>query len=551
MLIILDILIKIGTKKSLKDKHFMKIDKRLTQIFTLFLCAILSSCIPLNEESNSITININVDGEQRAVQVPGDTTVQSAIDLAGITLTNLDRTEPPSYMLLRDSETITITRVEEAFEIEENIIPFERQTVRNESLPEGQTLLIQPGINGIQQITYRTVYEDGIEKTKTIFKASTLQEPKHEIIMVGVQAPFSAVTISGSIVYLTAGNAWIMDGSTGNRKPLITTGDLDGHIFSLSSDGEMLLFSRLPENPDSDELNHLWAVDITEKLPEPIDMRISNVVHFAEWYPGSSSKILYSTVEPRSTAPGWQANNDLLSQAVNSSGVIIEQEEIIEANSGGVYGWWGINYHWSDNGQWLAYARPDSIGLVDFEERTLLPLLDINPFQTNSEWAWVPSIGWSHEHNIIYTITHADNPGDSTNEGAPYFDLQAIIPEEELVLNIQPQVGMFAYPAPSYSYNNDQRYSIAYLQSIFPEQSNSSRYRLMIIDRDGSNKRLVFPPEDSQGLNPQQVVWSPNDGEDSNWLALVYEGNLWLVDPLTNNNKQITGDGSITKIAWK
>ena len=497
-------------------------------------------------------MTIHVDGEQKVIDVPVDSTVQSAIEAAGITLTNLDRTDPPSYMLLRDSETIIITRVEEKYEIEEVIIPFERQTVRNESLPEGQTLLIQPGINGLQQITYRTVYEDAIETTKTVFKTTTIQEPKHEIVMVGVQAPFSAVTISGSLVYLTAGNAWLMDGSTGNRKPLVTTGDLDGHIFTLSSNGEMLLFSKAPESEDSDELNHLWAINIKDKSPEAIDMRVSNVVHFAEWYPGSSSKILYSTVEPRSTAPGWQANNDLLSLAVNSSGVITEKEEIIEANSGGVYGWWGINYHWASDGKRLAYARPDSIGLVDFENKTLEPLIEISPFQTNSEWAWVPGIGWSFEHNILYTVTHADNPTGTSREGSPLFDLLAIIPDEDIVLNIQPQVGMFAYPTPSYSYNNDHRYDIAYLQSIFPEQSNTSRYRLMIIDRDGSNQKQVFPPEDSPGLDPQQVVWSPVQEAETKWLAVIYEGNLWLVDPYSdNNNKQITGDGSITKIAWK
>ena len=526
--------------------------KKFTFLFFLFMIsATLISCTSSATTSNKLDIIINVDGQQISIQTPRDITVQSALDQAGITLSNLDRTDPPSYMLLKDSQTIQVTRVEESFEIEEIIIPFEQQTVKNESLPEGETLLIQPGINGLQQITYRTVYEDGKEKTKTVFNSTVIKEPNHEIIMVGVQAPFSAIEITGSLVYLASGNAWVMDGSTGNRRPLITTGDLDGHIFTLSSNGEMLLFSRKTDNDDNEELNKLWSINITEKSPEPVDMRISNVVHFAEWSPGSTSKIYYSTVEPRTTAPGWQANNDLKSQSVNSNGVIIDQEEIIETNSGGVYGWWGTNYSWSDDGKYLAYSRPDSIGLVDFETQSLKSLIEINAFQTNSEWAWVPGVSWSHDHNILYAIT---NNNDQINSSGPVnFDLQAILiqDEQEIALKIQSQVGMFAYPNVAYSYNNDQRYNIAYLQSIFPEQSNSSRYRLMIVDRDGSNKKLIFPPEDSPGLNPQNVIWSPNESTNEQWIALIYEGNLWLIDPQNNNHKQITGDGSISKIAWK
>ena len=129
--------------------------------------------------------------------------------------------------------TIKITRVREDFQIEESSIPFERQTVRNESLPEGQILLIQPGSNGTRQVTYRRVFENETPGPRTVFKTITLTEPQPEIVMVGVQTPFTAVTISGKIAYLTAGNAWIMETSTANRRPLITSGDLDGYIFNL------------------------------------------------------------------------------------------------------------------------------------------------------------------------------------------------------------------------------------------------------------------------------------------------------------------------------
>jgi hypothetical protein len=35
------------------------------------------------------------------------------------------------------------------------------------------------------------------------------------------------------------------------------------------------------------------------------------------------------------------------------------------------------------------------------------------------------------------------------------------------------------------------------------------------------------------------------------WLALTYQGNLWLLNSQTNQAQQITGDGSINVADWK
>jgi hypothetical protein len=96
-------------------------------------------------------------------------------------------------------------------------------------------------------------------------------------------------------------------------------------------------------------------------------------------------------------------------------------------------------------------------------------------------------------------------------------------------------------------------YSIAYLQSIFPEQSETSRYRLFIIDRDGSNQRVLFPEEGAVGLDPQYVVWSPSPigTEGSDAIAITYQGNIWLIDTVSGLAQQITGDGLTIKVDWR
>ena len=114
---------------------------------------------------------------------------------------------------------------------------------------------------------------------------------------------------------------------------------------------------------------------------------------------------------------------------------------------------------------------------------------------------------------------------------------------------------MFAYPSVSpIQTNGDEKfYQIAYLQSIFIEQSDTSRYRLMVMDRDGSNKKMIFPPSDSNGVEPQLPIWAPAaiDGQVNTFIAIIYQGNLWLVDSGNSEAYQVTGDGLLSKMDWK
>jgi hypothetical protein len=94
---------------------------------------------------------------------------------------------------------------------------------------------------------------------------------------------------------------------------------------------------------------------------------------------------------------------------------------------------------------------------------------------------------------------------------------------------------------------------VAYLQAIFPDQSATSRYRLVVIDRDGSNGRVLFPAADLPGLDPQLPVWAPDaiPGQVGDYLCVVYQGNLWLIDSGSGEARQITGDGLTTEVDWK
>jgi len=548
----------------------------LKTILFFAIFALLIGCTPPQvTQQGQISVRLTADDRTAEFQVPAGSTVEDALQFAGITLESLDRTDPPLFTLLTEGSEVIVTRVTEEFTVEEVVLPFDQQTVRNESLPEGETRLVQPGVNGLQEITYRRVYEDGVEVSVSPVKVVTLQEAVAEIVMVGSQTPFGQVSIPGKLAYISAGNAWVMEGTTANRRPVIITGDLDGRVFKLSPDGAWLLFTRRsgPETESNDEtasgdentINTLWAAKIDDDSGLLIDLQVANVIHFADWVPTSNLRVAYSTVEPRDAAPGWQANNNLELVSFSTTGWLSRRTVALEPNSGGIYGWWGVSFAWSPDGLRLGYARPDGIGILDLRDEEITfdsPALKITPLQTQGDWAWVPGLAWSPTGNVLYTVEHPAAEGIDSAEQSPNFNLTAVPLENNVpgAIPIVPQSGMFTYPIPSPVQtlpSGEQAYEIAYLQAIFPTQSDTSRYRLVVMDRDGSNRRVLFPTEGAPGLEPQQVLWAPQPtGEEQTnptgyWLAVIYQGNLWLVHSQTGEHRQLTGDGLVDRMDWR
>ena len=508
---------------------------------------LLAGCAAPEVKQGQIMVTLTVDGESNQVQVPAGSTVEDALTAAGIVPGSLDRAVPPFYTVLVEGSNVRLIRVREEFTVEQVIIPFENQVVRNESLPAGDEYWLQLGENGLQEVTTRRVYEDGEEVSSSVVKSVVVEPAVPQIKMVGVQKPFAPFPIPGRLAYLLEGNAWVMEDTTGNRQQVVNTGDLDGRIFSLSPDGSWLLFTRRGE--DQDTINTLWAAKVNDDSGSLVDLEVKNVVHFAGWRPGSAFTVGFSTVEPRLAAPGWQANNDLGLLSFSSSGFIRRLPDILEVNSGGLYGWWGTNFAWAPDGLSLAYARPDGIGLVDLESGQTVPVLEITPLQTFGDWAWVPGVAWGPDGTILYA---EDHPAPAESQ---VFNLTAASLVNGGSLALVPQVGMFAYPSPSPIQelpSGETSYQIAYLQAIFPAQSETSRYRLVVMDRDGSNRRTLFP-EEGAGLEPQTVAWSPEplDGRSGYALAVLYQDNLWLVDASSGAAWQITGDGLTSRVDWR
>ncbi len=149
---------------------------------------------------------------------------------------------------------------------------------------------------------------------------------------------------------------------------------------------------------------------------------------------------------------------------------------------------------------------------------------------------------------------HAESSGLISPEESPNFDLASVsIPDNQATTLVQ-QTGMFAYPAVSSLHPADPNspFLVAFLQAVFPAQSSTSRYQLFVMNSDGTHLRSLFPAEGQTGLEPQLPVWSPHNLDTSgDFIGVIYEGNLWIIDSSTGQSQQITGDGLTSQIDWK
>ena len=523
-------------------------------VTALLAAVLLAGCIGPQATAGTIEVRIHADGRSLTQTVASGSTVQQALDAADLTLGQLDKVDPPAYTVVTDGTDITITRVTERFEIEQVVIPFERQTLRNESLPAGETRLLQAGSNGQEEITYRIVEEAGKEISRNPVRQQVIQPPQPEIVMIGGQESYTPVEIAGRLAYLSNGNAWLMAANTGNRRPLVVTGDLDGRVFKLSPDGHWLLFTRHTDN-DETNINSLWVVSTTDAQAQPVSLDVQNIIHFADWSPKADPlMIAYSTADPSPAAPGWQANNDLQLLVLSAEGRVIKRTTLIGTNAGGEYGWWGTNFAWAPDGVHLAYARADGVGEVDIRNPEMDSLVGEVPFQTLGDWAWVPGVAWGLDSRTLFLVDHGAPVGIESAAASPVFDLVALPPSGTAALDLASRTGMFALPSTSPAdvlASGETAYRVAFYQASSPLDSQDSSYRLVAMDRDGSNRLTLFPAQGDPGLKGDDLQRPPAWSPDGTRLAVVYGGDLYLVDSVSGQAQRLTGDAQTSAYDWK
>jgi Tol biopolymer transport system component len=492
-------------------------------------------------------VTIVVDGGQRVVQTTG-ATVRDVLEENGITLGELDRVEPDLWVETTPDMTVTVVRVEEKSEAVREVVPFQHKTVKSEALAEGETRLIQPGANGEVEVTYRIILEDGVEVARNELRRVTIGAAVDEIVVVGTHGALVSVPISGTITYISAGNAWLMREASGGRRPLTSEGDLDSRVFALSPDGRQLLFTRSGGTDSTAPLNTLWVISTTVlgETAQPLGLEGLN---YGEWA-DDGRRFAYSTAERTGGSPGWKANNDLWIASFTEAGASpISVTQVLSPSAESVYSWWGTNYAWSPDGHYFAYAQADHVGLIDALSGERTPLIQFPVYHTYGEWIWTPGLSWSPDSRFIACVVHGpSDTGEESPEDSPVFDVWVTSTEGQVKVQLVSKAGMWAAPhwSPVQAATGRQESAIAYGRAQEPYNSQLGLYDLYVMDRDGSNELKLFPSGDELGLEAPQMAWSPNGDQ----LVIAQSGNLYRLDAANGQLRQLTADGESGYPRW-
>ena len=523
-------------------------------IFLLLACAAVGCRAA--EEDKSIDVIVIVDGRETTYSFSRDLTVDRVLAGAQIELSPRDRISHPLVSPVIDGMRITIRRVSEREICEREAIAHQRLLLPKEGLPPGERESGQAGLGGIREVCYRITLEDEIEADRVRLGSPTIiREPVDEVIYVGASNTVQPLAIPGRLSYINHRNAWTISGNAANKQRLTQDHRLDAHVFHHRQDGQRLMFTSETDETD-DFFNELWIIDIGGES-EPMRLTPTDVL-FAQWRPRASNEIAYSTGESSLGESGWKALNNLWLMSIDlESGRTLDIEEILPESRGGAYGWSGKNFTWSLDGGKLAWAQPDGFGLVDIKSKRLTPLTQYAVYHSAATWAWLSPLSWSFDGRLLAAIVHGAPLGDEPAEASPIFDVVISSIDGRFTATLRHSAGMWAAPAfsPDIAARGAENSSgyLAWLQAREPRNSMSSEYDLLLADRDGSNQRRLFPAPGQKGIRKndfgsraRDFAWSP----DGRYIALIYAGDLWLIEVETATPYQVTFDGQSSTPIW-
>ncbi|MDD9956384.1 MAG: ubiquitin-like domain-containing protein [Anaerolineaceae bacterium] len=492
-------------------------------LFGLALLAV--SCSPARQ-GGDLLVTLLADGSERSILVPASTSVSSLLDQAEVVLGPLDRIEPPLPTVLHDDTRITIVRVLEEDRCQRHPIPF--QVVGPGETASAAAQRVQTGLPGEEERCHRIRFEDGIEQDRVEINRVIIREAVDEVWQEDTLTEVEPLSFPGTLVWLSDGNAWLAHGDSSHLRQLTRDGNLDGNVLSLSTDGNRLLYTqRLVEGQKVPDNNALWLMPDPGVPSKVVRLLPENVLH-AGWRPGSAVEFAYADSTAKNSVSILRIDPD--------TGEILSFRELLipiseDGTQPGIAG-----FNWSGDGRQLSWVQGDSTGIMDMDGNNVSLSSGATGFGNASAPCASHAPVWSLDSRFVATASPAGLDAPST--------LNVIDWKGELQVPLATNVG--PCPAPSWA---PVRVSglLAHLQARDPDRPTSrAGHDLMILDRDGSNQKLLFPDAGQPGLEPQQVVWSA----DARLLALTWQKQLWLIDVVSGEARPFPFSGNITRIEW-
>ena len=508
-----------------------------------------------------LTLTVTADGEARQITTSA-ATVADALVGAGIDLGPFDEVEPPRGASLIEAGTgevpaITIVRVTETLEVVPESVPYGRRIVRSaEMTPDDPPRILQTGVAGLKEISYRIVFRDGLEAERWPTAVAIIEAPVDEIVMIGIGEEEVAMPIAGRLAYIDNGRAILLEGSTDSARQLSIEGQLDGRVFQLSPGGNFLLYTiRSAEETNRTEFrNQIWVIPTAEG-GRPRALQIENVL-WAGWDPAGLNplRIAYTTARSVSLPPGWEANNDLWLMEIALDDNQPAPVRLI-GTTAAAFGWWGGEYAWSPTGDRLAYAFADEVGVLAIPDVTFddaagfvspteperSVLYSFPTYDTGADWAWVPALSWSPDGRFLAFTVNAG--------GEDRFNLVVADTSTGDVITPFVNVGIWSAAIWSPATDSDGE-RLALLRAAEPVDGEDGDYILWLAGSDGTNARRIFPPEGERGRfarSRQSLAWGP----DPDVISFIFDDELHILNLATGEiHRPAPDDTAASHPAW-
>ncbi|OIN65571.1 hypothetical protein BLD48_15255 [Exiguobacterium sp. KRL4] len=149
-------------------------------------------------------LELIVEGNARSLYTY-QTTVRELLAMQGIKLQPEDNVSPGLDTVVAKDMLVTVNTTRRAVLTEEQLLPFEVETIEDETLPAGEQLVTKAGRPGIRTQKYQLTLADGLSKEKKLITNEITSQPVKQVVKVGTKPvePVEAVETTPAPVFDT------------------------------------------------------------------------------------------------------------------------------------------------------------------------------------------------------------------------------------------------------------------------------------------------------------------------------------------------------------
>ncbi|GMA30469.1 hypothetical protein GCM10025875_04610 [Litorihabitans aurantiacus] len=156
--------------------------------------------------ADGVTFTVVVDGESTEI-TSAAATLAEALEGAGVVIGWDDEVSVDLASAPQPGAEVRVGRVSTQFVTDEVVTEHETEERRTSSLLEGETRVVQEGVDGSETVTAQVRLVDGVEVSRTTMMSARTSDVVTEIVEVGTRRPAPAATAAPSTTGGSGGSA--------------------------------------------------------------------------------------------------------------------------------------------------------------------------------------------------------------------------------------------------------------------------------------------------------------------------------------------------------